>query len=67
MQKELDIMGSRNALPQDFRQVIRMLEEHRFPVDDAVSSIVPIEEGPDLLRAWSDNPVRFAKIMVRLD
>jgi len=36
-------------------------------VDDAVSSIVPIEEGPDLLRAWSDNPVRFAKIMVRLD
>jgi len=67
VQKELDIMGSRNALPQDFRQVIRMLEEHRFPVDDAVSSIVPIEEGPDLLRAWSDNPVRFAKIMVRLD
>jgi threonine dehydrogenase-like Zn-dependent dehydrogenase len=67
VQKELDIMGSRNALPEDFRQVIRMLEEHRFPVDDAVSSIVPIEEAPDVLRAWSDNPVRFRKIMVRLD
>ena len=38
-------MGSRNALPEDFRQVIHMLEEHRFPVDDAVSSIVPIEEA----------------------
>ena len=67
VQKELDIMGSRNALPEDFRQVIRMLEEHRFPVDDAVSSIVPIEEAPDVLRAWSDTPSRFTKIMVRLD
>ncbi len=34
-------MGSRNALPEDFREVIRMLEEHRFPVDQAVSAIVP--------------------------
>ncbi len=67
VQKELDIMGSRNALPEDFRQVIRMLEERRFPVDDAVSSIVSIEEAPDALRAWSENPVRFRKIMVRLD
>ena len=67
VQKELDILGSRNALPEDFHQVIRMLEEHRFPVDDAVSSIVPIEEAPDALRAWSDNPVRVTKIMVRLD
>src|SRR5881409_3464016 len=35
LQKELDIMGSRNALPEDFHQVIRMLEERRFPVDEA--------------------------------
>jgi threonine dehydrogenase-like Zn-dependent dehydrogenase len=67
IQKELDILGSRNALPEDFRQVIQMLEEHRFPVDDAVSSIVSIEEAPDALRAWSDNPVRVTKIMVRPD
>jgi threonine dehydrogenase-like Zn-dependent dehydrogenase len=67
VQKELDILGSRNALPEDFREVIRMLEEHRFPVDDAVSSIVPIEDAPDALRAWSDDPVRVTKIMVRLD
>lgn len=67
VQKELDVMGSRNALPEDFRQVIHLLEEHRFPVDDAVGSIVPIEEAPDVLRAWSDNPVGFGKIMVRLD
>jgi len=64
VQKELDIMGSRNALPEDFRQVIRMLEDHLFPVEDAVSIIAPIGEVPGLLRAWTENPARFTKIMV---
>ena len=27
VQKELDILGSRNALPQDFKEVIRMFEQ----------------------------------------
>lgn len=66
VQKELDIMGSRNALPEDFRRVINMLEDRRFPVDDVVSAMVPIEEGPDILRMWSENPARFTKIMIRL-
>ena len=67
VQKELDILGSRNALPENFREVIRMLEEHRFPVDDAVSAIVPLDEAPRMLKAWSDQPGSFSKIMVRLD
>src|SRR6185369_16397599 len=67
VQKELDIMGSRNALPEDFREVIRMLEDHLFPVEDAVSIIAPIEEAPGLLRAWTENPARFTKIMVKMD
>ena len=67
VQKELDILGSRNALPEDFRQVIRMLEEHRFPVDEAVSAIVPLARAPEMVQAWSDNPAQFSKIMVSLD
>lgn len=67
VQKELDIMGSRNALPEDFHRVIGMLEARRFPVDDAVSSIVTIQEVPDVLRAWGENPAQFNKIMIRLD
>jgi threonine dehydrogenase-like Zn-dependent dehydrogenase len=66
VQKELDILGSRNALPADFREVIRMLEERRFPVDDVVSAIVPIEEAPEMLRQWSSNPAAFTKIMVQV-
>jgi threonine dehydrogenase-like Zn-dependent dehydrogenase len=67
VQKEIDILGSRNALPEDFRNVIRMLEEHRFPVERAVSSIVALEEVPEALCAWSEHPSRVKKIMVRLD
>jgi threonine dehydrogenase-like Zn-dependent dehydrogenase len=66
VQKELDIVGSRNALPEDFREVIRMLEEGRFPVDDVISAIVPMEEAPEILRQWSENPTAFTKIMVQV-
>jgi threonine dehydrogenase-like Zn-dependent dehydrogenase len=67
VQKELDILGSRNALPADFRAVIQMFEEGRFPVKDAISSVVSLEDAPEALRAWSDDPWRVKKIMVRLD
>ena len=67
VQKELDVVGSRNAQPEDFRAVIRLLEAKRFPVDEAVSMIVPLEEGPNALRSWSENPSRFTKILVSLD
>jgi 2-desacetyl-2-hydroxyethyl bacteriochlorophyllide A dehydrogenase len=66
VQKELDILGSRNALPEDFREVIRMLEEGRFPVEDAVSRIVSLEETPEAIAAWSDDPSSFTKIMIQV-
>lgn len=66
VQKELQILGSRNALPEDFLEVIRMLEAKRFPVEQSISAIVPIEEAPDMLRRWSENPSSFAKIMVNI-
>jgi threonine dehydrogenase-like Zn-dependent dehydrogenase len=67
VQKELDILGSRNALPEDFRAVIQMLEEKRFPVDEAISSIIPIAEVPEALSAWSAEPAKVKKIMVDFD
>jgi len=40
VQREPDIMESRNATPNDFHGVIRVLRRVRFPVDDAITSIV---------------------------
>ncbi|MGC2164084.1 MAG: zinc-binding alcohol dehydrogenase family protein [Silvibacterium sp.] len=67
VQKEIDILGARNALPEDFRQVIQMLEQHRFPAESAVSLVAPLAEAPEALRAWSANPAQFRKIMIDLD
>lgn len=67
VQKELDILGSRNALPEDFHAVIRFLEAGKFPVDQAVSLTVPLEEAPQALASWSQKPSQFKKIMVSLD
>src|SRR5579859_1156032 len=67
VQKELDILGSRNAQPADFARVIAMLETGRFPVEQAVGTIISLEQAPVILREWSEEPHRFAKIMVSLD
>jgi 2-desacetyl-2-hydroxyethyl bacteriochlorophyllide A dehydrogenase len=66
VQKELDILGSRNAEPEDFREVARMLEARRFPIDEAVTHTVPMDETPAILEAWSREPAHFTKIMVEV-
>lgn len=65
VQKELDIIGSRNALGE-FPQVIAMLQQKRFPVDRIVSRTVPLDEAGDALREWSERPHAFTKIQVLL-
>ncbi len=67
VQKELDILGSRNALPEDFHAVIQMLEHGRFPVEETVTLEVPLAEAADSLAAWSREPAKFSKIMIRFD
>lgn len=65
--KELDIMGSRNAAPEDFRAVIEMLQQGGFPVQEAISKIVPMAEGAAALEEWNAHPTKFSKILVRVD
>jgi 2-desacetyl-2-hydroxyethyl bacteriochlorophyllide A dehydrogenase len=66
VQKELDILGSRNALPEDFQWVIQMLRGGKFPVEAAIGSIVSLEETPAMFETWSANPAKVTKIMVQV-
>jgi len=43
-----------------------MLEEGRFPVDQAVSHQIALNEAPEILKAWSENPAAFSKIMIQV-
>lgn len=67
VQKEIDILGSRNALPVDFREVIAMLEAGNFPVEESISAIASLEDAPELLAKWSAAPEKYTKIMITLD
>jgi 2-desacetyl-2-hydroxyethyl bacteriochlorophyllide A dehydrogenase len=62
--KELDIRGSRNALAEDFADVLRMLEGGGFPVDAVVTHSVSMADAADAFRQWSDSPASVTKIQV---
>ena len=65
--KELDVRGSRNAMPEDFEAVIAHLESVAFPIDEVISKSVSFEDAPAALAAWSENPGQITKIHVTLD
>jgi threonine dehydrogenase-like Zn-dependent dehydrogenase len=65
VQKELDILGSRNCLG-DFPRVIQTLETGSFPVDDVVTKIVPLEEAGRAMEQWDRDPATITKIMVKM-
>jgi threonine dehydrogenase-like Zn-dependent dehydrogenase len=66
VQKELDVLGSRNAVPRDFQAVIDMLEAREFPVARTISKIVSLAEAGEVLREWSAEPSRFSKILIQV-
>lgn len=65
VQKELDIRGSRNALPQDFRAVIHYLERRTCPVDRLISSEVTPEEAQKALDEWAAAPGKVFRILTK--
>ena len=64
VQKELDIRGSRNAQPSDFRAVIRYLERGTCPVETLISKVVKPEEAPAAMQWWSEHPGKVFRILV---
>ena len=64
VQKELDIRGSRNAMPEDFRAVIRYMERGQCPTDQLITRVVKPEEALDTMRWWSENPGKVFRILV---
>lgn len=66
VQKELDIRGSRNAMPQDFRAVIRYLERGTCPTEKLITKVVQPEEAFETMRWWDENPGKVFRILVEL-
>lgn len=64
VQKEMDIMGSRNATPEDFRAVISYLERGTFPLEKMITKKVKPEDAPEAVQTWADDPGKVMKILL---
>ena len=62
--KELDIRGSRNALPEDFRAVMEYVKRNELP-DTFVTAIYPPEKGQEALEYWSENTGKVFRIFIK--
>lgn len=62
--KELDIMGSRNAMIDDFKAVISYLEGLKTPPDDLITKVFPFEEADKALPYWVANRESTLKLVV---
>lgn len=67
VQKELDIRGSRNALPADFRAVINYLQTGVCPIDKLISRIAEPEEAASAMAGWAAAPGKVFRILVKFN
>ena len=63
VKKELDVRGSRNALPADFEAVIQALQSGAVPCDRFISRIIQPAEAAEALEQWDAAPGRVFRIL----
>ena len=61
--KELDIMGSRNALDV-FPAVLKMLEERNAPFSKLITKVYSFSEAMQAFKDWDVAPGKFTKILI---
>ena len=66
VQKEIDIRGSRNALPADFRAVINYMKSGNCPIEELISKIVSPENALNAMEEWAAAPGKVFRILVQL-
>lgn len=65
VQKELDIRGSRNAMPEDFRSVIKYLKKGTCPIDELISGVYKPNEAKEALTKWQENPGKVFRLLIQ--
>ncbi len=64
VQKELDIRGSRNALPEDFKAVKEYMLRGTCPVEKLISAVIAPEEATAALAHWNGHRGEVFRILV---
>lgn len=66
LKKELNVFGSRNSYPGDFRAVIDLIASGEVNVLDMVSEVYPIDRAVDAFEALAHNDGSLAKVLIQI-
>ena len=66
VQKELDIRGSRNATPQNFRRVIDFARRGLFPIGKMLTKAYSFDDAGAALSDWDAAPGKVCRMAVKL-
>ena len=66
LKKELNVFGSRNSYPSDFKAVIDLIASGKVKVLDMVSDIYPIEKADQAFKALAENDGSLAKVLIKI-
>ena len=66
VQKELDICGSRNADPANFRRVINLFGKNSFPIEKLISKVYSFSDAGRALKDWDAAPGRITRILIEV-
>ena len=66
LKKELNVFGSRNSYPQDFRAVIDLIASGKVNVLDMVSDIYTSDRADEAFKALSNNDGSLAKVLINI-
>ena len=66
LKKELNVFGSRNSYPEDFKAVIDLISSGKVNVMDMVSAVYPIDDTADAFDALVHNDGSLAKVLIEV-
>ncbi len=66
LKKELNVFGSRNSFPGDFRAVIDLMASGSVNVMDMVSAVYPIDRADEAFKALTANDGSLEKVLIEV-
>ena len=66
LKKELNVFGSRNSYPDDFRAVIDLMASGSVRPMDMVSGIYPMDRADEAFKALANNDGSLAKVLIEI-
>ena len=62
--KELQIFGSRNALKEDFLELIDLVSGGKADLEKLITDVYPFEDAPKAFRDFSEHSDKMLKVMI---